>query len=109
VARGSRLVNSPTLVVAFQIKASTKSRPHSLPCTTTLTESHQDNRDLGIKRVEPASAMFASSLAKASRRGVVAPRRAGGARRGVFQHAAPITPTHHPKVTQLLIDGKVRL
>lgn len=48
------------------------------------------------------SAMFFSSVSQASRRVVLR-----GAVRRAHQHAAPITPTHHPKVTQLLIDGKV--
>jgi hypothetical protein len=49
--------------------------------------------------------MFSASITKARRVLNLAPR--AGAQRGVFQHAAPITPTHLPKVTQLLIDGKV--
>jgi len=51
--------------------------------------------------------MFSVSITKASARRVLSLAHRVGAQRGVFQHAAPITPTHLPKVTQLLIDGKV--
>lgn len=50
--------------------------------------------------------MFSVSITKASARRVLSLAHRVGAQRGVFQHAAPITPTHLPKVTQLLIDGK---